>query len=73
VPITVTFVLHGETVIKTDGDGVTITDAEDGQCEIDMFKLHTVGRWCYHAKLDRPAPDGTQTYIKGLINITPPC
>jgi len=67
--IKVQFRLRSTVVTKEIGDGVTVTDAEEGQFKIDSFTLTTVGRWSYDVQITF-ADAEVQTYIAGSINIT---
>ena len=66
--ITVTFVKGSTSIIKTVGDGLTLTDAVNGVFTIDTFKLNEPGRWRYDAEIEF-AGDIDKTYIKGSILI----
>lgn len=49
------------------GDGITVTDAVNGEFRINSFSLPQVGVWSYDIQFSTGTD--VETYIKGTINI----
>ena len=72
VEIKMDFLYKGATntkVQKSEGSGITVTDAANGQFTIDAFTLNQVGTWEYDLQFTFSADSTVFTYLKGAIEI----
>lgn len=67
--ITMNLVNGKDRIVKTIGDGLTVSDASGGQMQVDPFKLDKPGFWDFDIYIEFASAD--KTYIKGKIKIDP--